>query len=266
MTQLTNLENKNQYQLIQDSFNKYVVSPANQFGLGGFIFDIEGETTITAVNEITDHFVEDNSAVQDHIASRPLSVTLNTFVGEVTSQDLDGLAEVTQTAVRKLTTLSAYLPDLSTAASFVKDSIENPRNLTVEEAIDDVNNVYALIKNLNPGATRQQQAYLYFKALRDQKILVSLQTPFEYIPNMAIETLVATQEEGTNTISNFSITLKQIRTVSTKFVTFDKADYSGRAGDQRQPQTDKGKAQGSEGTLVIRAGEFVVDFAKGIFG
>ena len=261
MVQLSNLENKTSYELIKDNFDKYVVTPANAFGLGGFVFDVDGETSINAVSEITDHFVEDNSAVQDHIATRPLTVTLGGFVGELSDVVGGDLQDVQQKAVQKLTVVSAYLPVLSTSAAFVKDVITDSKSITTDQAINNVNNIYATVKNLNPSATKQQKAYTYFKALRDQKILVSLQTPFEYLPNMAIETLIATQGEDTNTVSTFSITLKQIRTVSTKFVSFNPSNFQTKSGEQTAPEVDKGKAQGKTTSALVD----IIDSVGGIF-
>jgi len=70
------------------------------------------------------------------------------------------------------------------------------------------------VKNMVGTQTKQQQAYMYFKALMEQKIIVSVQTPFEFMNKMAIESVTAIQSEGQRYMSDFSITLKEIRTVA----------------------------------------------------
>jgi len=78
---------------VKDAFGKYVVAPITQFGLGGFVFDVEGATNIDLTADITDHYTEDNVAVQDHIALRPKRIRLDTYVGEVVYRD-DGAAAI----------------------------------------------------------------------------------------------------------------------------------------------------------------------------
>ena len=62
-------------QLLIDSLKQYVVTPLNAFGVGGFVFDSEGDTTVNLSADITDHYLEDNTSVQDHIAIKPKRVT-----------------------------------------------------------------------------------------------------------------------------------------------------------------------------------------------
>ena len=58
---------ENNVALVKSSFDNYVVRPTNKFGLGGFVFDVASETETRMEADITDHYVEDNSAIQDHI-------------------------------------------------------------------------------------------------------------------------------------------------------------------------------------------------------
>ncbi len=201
--------------LLINDFQSYLVTPANAFGLGGFLFDIEGETTATLTTEITDHYLEDNSAIQDHIAVRPKKFTLKGYVGEVVYRQGDEGGGILQAAVRKLTTFSAALPVLADAASQIKAAYDHNSigNLNLGD-LTQATNFYAVVKNLGAAQTKQAAAYSYFKALMEQKILVSLQTPFEFVANMAVESIIGIQQEYSKYITDFSIVLKQIRTVS----------------------------------------------------
>lgn len=207
-------------QILAESINKAIVTPLNAFGLGGFVFDIEGETSVNLTTEITDHYLEDNSAVQDHIAIRPKKAVLKSYVGELIYREDDSTDTFVQKAVQKLTTLFAYRPPIARAAQQAIDFIRDGNisdisldNITLE-TINKTTDYWAFVKNLGGGTSRQQQAYMYFKGLMEGKYLVSVQTPFEFMNNMAIESIVAIQGEGSRFISDFSITLKQIRTVS----------------------------------------------------
>lgn len=205
--------------LFADGLKQYVVAPLNAFGLGGFVFDVEGDTTINLSTEITDHYLEDNSSVQDHIAIRPKRVILRRYVGElVDTQDQGGIQSTVQSTVQKLTALSSFLPVLSKGAEQIfslkaSDITFNKLKDTISsQTVNQLTDYYSFGKNLlGAQNSRQQQAYLYLKSLMEQRILVSLQTPFEFINNMAIESIVGIQPEGSAYISDFTIVLKQIR-------------------------------------------------------
>ncbi len=56
-----NLQDGNNY--LNNIANKYIVKPKNAKGIGGFVFDYEGETNVTFQADITDHYLETNDAV-----------------------------------------------------------------------------------------------------------------------------------------------------------------------------------------------------------
>jgi len=240
---------------ITTNFNKYIVTPVNAFGLGGFVFDIEGEN-ITEINtDITDHFVEDNSAIQDHIGVRPVEITLRSYVGELVHRLDDSTDTLLQNITQKLTVINGYLPQLADAAVQAKDILDNGfsfadvSNLSVSDITNAGTNIWGFVQNLVPPTTRQQQAYLYFKALAQQKLLVSVQTPFEFINNMAIKSITAVQDESTKFVSDFTIRLKQIRFATATESAFNPADYQPVTFDQSAPTTQNGKLPGSDPVL-----------------
>jgi len=240
----------NDVQKIKSALSQYIVRPLNQFGFGGFIFDVAGDATVTLQNEITDHFTEDNTTINDQIAVKPKRVTLKNFVGELA--DLVGNETVLalQRVAQKLTILSELLPNITTTTEQLRESVDESIEAdtlgipTTSEQLDPFVDLFALTKNLLPPVTKQEQAYLYFKSLYSQKILVGLQTPFEFMPNMVIETIVAKQGEDTRFISDFTITLKEIRFADTQFVK-PQVDQSRRT-IQNQSVENLGKKPGTE--------------------
>lgn len=237
---------------IINNFSQYIVTPLNAFGLGGFVFDIEGETTVNLSADITDHWIESNSTIQDHIGIRPEKITLTNYVGELVDRKDTSTNTSIQKVTQKLTVLADYLPDLSEQAQQAYDLLKGSttladiQNLSVSQITSEATSLWGLTKNLNPGASRQQQAYLYFKALFQQQMLVSLQTPYEFISNMAIESVVATQGENSRDISEFTITLKQLRFASSQTVAFDPTNYQDRASPQKAPTINGGKTAGTD--------------------
>lgn len=246
-----------------NNINQYIVRPINAFGVGGFVFDIEGEYTVNLSTEITDHFVEDATTIQDHIAVKPKKITLKGYVGELVYRQDDSTNTLAQKVVRKLTTVGAYLPQMTTMAQQVLDIKENGlkaqalKNPLSSKTVNRVTDYWAFVKNMMSGQSRQQQAYMYFKALMEQKMLVSVQTPFEYMNRMAIESITAIQQEGEKYVSDFTLTLKEIRTaallrspsdvytgVNTKEGIDEELMYQGRARAQVFEETNLGSIQG----------------------
>lgn len=209
----------NDLQLLTDSFSKFIVTPLNEFGIGGFVFDNEGDTTLNLVAEITDHYTEDNKSIQDHIAIKPKRLTLKGYVGELVYYSPQNDGGFIQKAVQKLTTISSFLPQLSAAATQATALIQKARdgNLSLDnvslESVNKILDLWGLAKNLGANDSKQQRAYMYFKALYEQKILSSIQTPYEFLSNMAIESIIALQDERSKYVTDFTITFKQIRTV-----------------------------------------------------
>lgn len=231
---------------VKDSFSRYIVQPVNAFGLGGFVFDIEGDSSLTLSSDITDHYTETNIAIQDHIAIKPKRYTLTTYVGELVHRRDDSTDTVTQNLARKLNIVNSYLPVLTNGAQqAIKLLNQKKKDIQFDGLINNAADIWGTIKNLNPPIPEQQKAYMYFRALQETKQLVSLQTPFEYLTSMAIETIVASQNEETKWVSNFSITLKQIRFASTENVAFDYIKKLDNIADtQRGEVFNGGKAQG----------------------
>ena len=104
--------------------------------------------------------------------------------------------------------------------------------------------LFQAFQQLNPPDTKQAAAYNFFKALYNANQLVSVETPYNFFSDMAIENVIAIQSNN-RFISDFSITLKKIRTVETQFVTFDSSKYQGRGAQQRSEEKDQGKVKGT---------------------
>jgi len=255
--------------VLTSALNNYIVRPSNAFGLGGFVFDVEGETTISLKADITDHFLEDNTTVQDHIAVKPKKVTLKSYVGELVYRPEGNETTFIEKAVRKLTVLNGYLPELTAAAQGIKNlnaeditqAIDNAGQNITSQTINKAADYYSLARNILNADSKQQEAYLYFKALMEQKIIVSLQTPFEYVANMAIESITAYQGEDSRFISDFTITLKEIRTVELLNADVGASQYTseqgsgdkyqGRAQTQNAPIENIGNVSGVDAVLNV---------------
>jgi len=228
---------------------KYLVKPAGLQNIGGFIFDYENDTDIRLTSNITDHYVEDNTAIQDHIALAPVRITLRGFISELKqdNQTASGYSNFTQAITNKLATVPAYVGDFSTAAlAKVQGVLNTAQSLanSVDYAVSRINNIAGFFSNASPAQTKQAQAYQKLESLRDKKVLFSVETPYKIYDNMAIEILSFIQPETSKMISDISITLKQIRFASIEYTKFNEKLFAGRRAQQAQAVADKGKKAG----------------------
>lgn len=232
-----------------------LVSVAGTVGIAGFVFDIADEDIVELDSDITDHYVENGSAIQDHIVLRPERVTVRGLVGEYRY-----IAESNETrlqrATKKLTTLASYLPPLSQAATAIYKGLQGKNESSSLAILGDFNNpintamdLYKTYRNINLPQTEQQKAFVYFEALRNSRALFTIQTPFRYYTDMAVESIKATQGNFSRDQSEFEVSFKKMRFVeverkqlSQKQAQELSIQYQNRAAEQRSGVQDKGFA------------------------
>ena len=230
---------------LDDLANQYILKPLGATGIGGFVFDYEGETSVRISSDITDHYTESNEAIQDHIALKPPTITLRGFVSELSyappmvQAAIQAIADRLGVAAAFLTPYSPGMQQSITKAANQAISAIN----SIDQAVNRAENLAGLFTA--PGATRQQQAYQKLKSLWQSKQIFTCQTPFEYFPMVAIETAVFIQPDETKYQSDIVVTLKQIRTAQVSTVPFDNTVFAGVLNLQAQDNVDPGKTAGT---------------------
>lgn len=251
---LANLNLNSGNNFINNLANKYVVKPKNAKGIHGFVFDYEGEASLSFMSEITDHYTEENQAFQDHAAHKPLRITLEGFVGELVQAPSAGVLGAIQTFQSSLTQLPAilgkYTPGvtqtLAAAATKATDVVNQ-----IDNAVNRVQNLIGLFGLSSPGPTKQSQAFLKLWSDWFSSVVFGVVTPYGYLDNMIIENVSIIQPKDTKDFSDFSVTLKEIRVVdqspsdggSTSATAA--ANGAGRNGVQMAGTTKKGQTAGT---------------------
>jgi hypothetical protein len=220
------------------------------------LFNYEGEQTVALTSDITDHFIENNTVVNDQIALRPIIVTTHGFVGELNNIAPPELT-VLKTIASKLTTIGAYTPSLSESAILAYDN-----------ALQTYNTVQAVKKaavsawsSINGGSqsgtsvingsgieaeknqTEQQRYFQQFYGYWSNRTLFTIQTPWAIFQDMAIQSLRAIQDAETRMITDFEVTFKMLRFASTLNLAlplYDVNYYDGRAGSYGSTIQDSG--------------------------
>lgn len=169
----------------------------------GFLFDVYGEDTAGLQSDITDHFIENNSSIQDHIALKPEIITVSGFISELNNIAPD-LGTVTAAIAARLPALAPFRPELTVAALRAYN--------TALQAIQTAKTVInEFDKFLTTGQNAQQKAFDHFYSQWLSRTLFYVQTPWLIFDNMAIQSLNAVQDDTSNTITNFEITFKKVR-------------------------------------------------------
>jgi hypothetical protein len=232
-----------------------VIPPGSQEpSLNGqqYLFHIEGDNSIQLQSEITDSFIETNSAINDHIALKPERVMVNGFIGEL--NDVFPIAPAgfgASFVAQKLVALAAYTPDFSASALVALNNVI----LAYQVAANLVSTVGQNIALGDREKYLTKQAYyfgLFYSAWRN-RTLYTIQTPWNKYNNMAIESLRATQDSTTRMITDFEITFKKLRFIDTTVATsiYPETVKSGQLAAQSSATQKQG-----ENTLLKSANGF----------
>lgn len=216
-----------------------IVRPANPPpGVAGFLFDIVGEESIMLESAITDHFVENNTAIQDQIALLPEKVTLDGFVSEI-AQAVSEKDQIAKEADR-LPLEPSFNPEYTEIQLDKIEAAEEEKALEVQgktdtQSLDGFFNSRTVITN-----GKQAKAFAFFYQLWKGRQMFTVDTPWGFFTDMAIESIKVTQDETTRIVSKFQLKLKKMRFAEQ--VVIASGQLAGRAALQSADKTQNGVA------------------------
>jgi len=180
-----------------------------------YFFNYEGEQSANLVSETTDHYIEDNTAITDHVALKPEEVTTNGFVSELNDVVPDTLLPLNLVR-EKLVLVAEYTPELSRTTL----NAYNRAKFAYDNAVTIANNSVQTWQSLTGTSTegvpqnKQQVAWQKFYGYWQERRLFTIQTPWAIFDNMIIKSLKSIQSADNEVVSNFEITFKKIRYAS----------------------------------------------------
>lgn len=207
-------------------------------GIAGFVFDIPVEDSVEVQSDITDHYVEDNTAIQDQIALRPETITVRGLVGEL----VQAAAQVddVQKALDALPINEDLAPEYNEEQMEAFQEAESIEGQKVEALIDD-KSLDGYFKARTPQTgDRQSRVFLYFYNLWKGRQLFTVDTPWGTFTDMAILGLRASQDSTSKYVSDFTVTFKKIRFAEE--ITISSGQLAGRCAQQSAEQTNNGVA------------------------
>lgn len=218
-------------------------------GIAGFLFDIVGDEAVELNTDTTDHYVEDNYAIQDQAALRPEKVTIRGFVAELVFVNPE--EEKVSPVTNPLPANPGFEPELTPGARQELDEAEETIDLE-DNAIESGQSLYGLYQQLasqRPNQTRQEQVFGYFYQLWKGRQLFTVQTPWGVFTNMILELGRSEQLEDTRFRTDMTLIFKKIRVAQS--ATVNVGQIAGRASFQRAPVSQNGTA----GTPQVTAQE-----------
>jgi hypothetical protein len=229
-----------------------IVEFASHTGIAGFKFHLPKREQVKLQSDITDHYTDLNSPIQDHIARKPITITLNGLQGEYfhsVNQFEDAIALITPT----LALVKEFLPKLPdrtkkylankyksiTGKSEVPEGLQTPKNAKDLTKMD----LFNLFQDLYKLKSAQTRAYLFFEALWKSEALFTVETTLKRFNNMAVQNITAVRDENADII-DFTLEVKQMNFSVT--TTTSLKNYTGRTRQQLSAISNKGLDKGKK--------------------
>lgn len=203
--------------------------------------DIIGDENLTAESDVTDHYVENNTAYQDQISVKPKIYTINGEVGELVWYQKDTASQRVGQVAQRLEGVVSFLPIRSRSFQQMKKKV-----MQAAQWVDTASNIWDRFDSLTPEMTKQQQAYNHLISWMNIRLPLVVDSPWGVLQNYVITSLNITQPKETKDKSLISITFKEFRTTSVSTTKFDAEKYQGNAMEENQPKVDSGKTDGTD--------------------
>lgn len=236
-------------------------------------FDTVTDDSVSFQSQITDNYVENNTAIQDHIAISPITVTLHGLCGEkvytvedakreeekvIAQYNSTNRARELEIRGQKLGAIEAYIPQFSNATALAHNVFEFAK-ATVQKALTVVGTYKSSFKidsdftsyaglDSNKRNTKIRDMATYLKDAWQSRKAYVVNTPFGIYDNMYIQS-VALHQGNENYICELDVTLKQLRFSDVETTEADKSVLSKYNSLQQAQEQNGGQAKGVNSIL-----------------
>lgn len=254
--EVTTEQKRAQEQLKIVNVKDAIVSIFTSTGVAGFKFHIANSEQIRMQSDITDHYTDINSAVQDHVARKPVKITLGGYQGEY-YYTVHPIENMIAKMAPVLTLIEVFKPKIDKVTQKIKQK-QVERLLTKingdKKAAEDYHNTFAekefnavdlfkVFLNLYKFKSAQTQAFFFFEALWKSDLIFTVETSWKVYDNLIIEDINALRDNNAD-ITDFTITFKQVGITASKSESVK--NVAGRLQAQAAQVTKKGIDKGKE--------------------
>lgn len=235
-----------------DYLNKKVaaiISPKHVEGINGWVFDIPKSEQVKISNDITDHYMENGSFINDHVVRKPIKITLTGFIGELVYRKPTGYSADLNFFDSSLSVVDAYLGDYSPQQLQKQQNLLNEvqkNNNFVQQVVQKTTNIVKSFSGEGQLRTMQEVAYNDILGLMNNNQLLKVQTPFAYFESMLIEDVTFMQDQDSDSYCDISVTLKEARFAETTTVAFDQDLLPSRNTIQEGDESNNGTNKGND--------------------
>jgi hypothetical protein len=227
-----------------------LMTPQTMQGINGWLFDVKKTEQIDNEADITDHYMEDNNFINDHIVRKPIIINLSGYIGKLVARKSDISEAISSFLSGNLSTVSAYLGEYGQQTmQKMQEVISQSQSYanTVNQAIEKTKDIVKQFKSF-PGAAESaiEEAYNSLYAFFLSEDLLSVQTPFGLFDNMKIQKLSMTVPEDSEDYTDISITLKTMRFADVSYANFDTKLLQNRNIMQSSKTQDESKKTGGD--------------------
>ena len=249
-----------------------VVDILGNTGIAGFKFHVPQTEQVRLECDITDQYTDINTPIQDHIAHKPITITLTGLVGDYfysNNKIEDYIAMITPT----LKLVEEFMNQENPIVKQVKTKWDNgwndfinstPKPLKVDysdkratpllESQTEENrflfnglDVFSIFQQLYKLKSAQTRAFLFFEALWRAGERISVETTWKRYDNMVIQ-MVEPKRDNNADITEFTITVKQINT--TESIVETPEQYANRYKQLISSPIDKGQIKGEKVSIL----------------
>lgn len=252
----TNSQKQTDVTAYVDNKQKVLVSVAGKRGISGWLFDIPTGEKVTHEADMSQHYTEQGSFLNDTRILKPTQITLTGYVGELVSRvPQKGTPKYAlQQAQNRLGAVNAYLGPFTQQATQKAAAIVEKASYVYNQIgaiAKRATNVVKFFSGNEAVLTAQQKAYLELYSLFVSGAVVEVQTPWRFFPSMQILSLVASQDEMTNDYTDFSVTLQEYRTAGVVVTDFNENLFTPAESAQSSAVANQGKVQGKTENVSI---------------
>lgn len=224
-----------------------------------FVFDLKKDYKFSLSSEITDHYVESNVAIQDHIGLKPIILEVSGSIAEVNLAESKIDTDKRESDNNIFNSIDSYLGRMGSLTSFAPNITNQALNIyntakygyaTVQKIInsskkdeDETKSIYTEKYNEEIIKKTKQFKWIdWFKTQWWNRASFTIVTPYGVLYDMYIMDLSAVQPENTRYVTNLNIKFKQIRkarviTKQTKQMAQDMETRRYRTGRDNEPPT-----------------------------
>lgn len=233
----------------------------NSVDIDGFSFHIVDREQVEMECDVTDHYLDANRPVQDHIAWKPVRVTLQGKIGEYFN-DVSENKGYSVAYYQVMGNVNAYLPKNMQFDMVRKVKSELSRLTIGNDVVNRITNtitsnaygiLLGMLKQLNFDLitpfeeqvklekTKQTEAFLKLQGLWKAGLPLTLKTSWRTYEDMIITSVKPLRDNNAD-VTEFTVTLKQLQL--TQSLTMSKKTAKERTANQKAEVVDNGKTSG----------------------